>query len=116
MSSGSGGTVTTPGTGQHGPYDPWQIVSIVASASSNFHFDHWSGDTSEIANINLYDTTVTMKDTYSIQANFTPDFPVITINVGTTYSVTYPVVTINVGTTYSPTYPVVTINVNTDFY
>ncbi|MDD5190039.1 MAG: hypothetical protein PHE50_03230 [Dehalococcoidales bacterium] len=73
ISSGSGGTVTTPGIGTFGPYNSGSQVNIVASPNSGYQFVNWTGNTGAIANPNAANTTITMNGDYSIQANFAPD-------------------------------------------
>ncbi|MFA5367751.1 MAG: S8 family serine peptidase, partial [Dehalococcoidia bacterium] len=68
--SSDGGTVTTPGIGYFGPYTYGEVVSIVATPDSCYHFLEWTGDTATIANVSSSSTTITMNDRYSITANF----------------------------------------------
>jgi hypothetical protein len=68
-SSGAGGNVSTPGEGTY-PYNCSQVVSIVATNDSCYHFVNWSGNTGNISNPNDPNTTITMNGNYSITANF----------------------------------------------
>ena len=81
-STGSGGTVTTPGVGSFGPYNSGQVVNLVATPNANYHFVNWTGNTGTINNPNAASSTITMNGNYSITANFAQDS-------GTTYTLTY---------------------------
>ena len=80
-STTTGGTVSTPGIGTYW-YDHGSDVNIVASASTNYHFVNWTGDTSTISDVNADVTTITMDANYSIQANFAVTQYTISGNAG----------------------------------
>ena len=90
ISSGSGGTVATPGIGTFGPYNAGDVVTLIAVPGDNCHFVIWSGDTSTIANPNAGVTTITMNGNYSIQANFAINTYTLTITSGSGGTVTTP--------------------------
>jgi uncharacterized protein YkwD/preprotein translocase subunit YajC len=71
VTSGSGGWVTSPGTGIFS-YDAGTVVSLVASPTCiyQYQFVNWTGDVVTIANTNAASTTITMNGDYSIRANF----------------------------------------------
>jgi hypothetical protein len=69
ISSGAGGSVTTPGEGKF-TYDKGTVVNLVAVADQGYRFVNWTGDVSTVANTNAASTTVTMNGDYSIRANF----------------------------------------------
>ena len=50
-SSGSGGNVTTPGEGTYN-YSPSTVVNISATADACYHFVNWTGNTTDIGNVN----------------------------------------------------------------
>jgi len=82
-SSGVGGSVTTPGEGQYGPYNNNQQVSIAAAADIGYHFVNWTGsgvDAGKVANANAASTTITMNGNYAVHANFGPDTKTLTIS------------------------------------
>jgi len=68
--SGSGGTVTTPGKGTY-TYNCGQVVNILATPNSGYDFVNWSGNNGSVADPNAASTAITMNGNYSIQANFT---------------------------------------------
>ena len=91
ISSSTGGTVTDPGIGTFGPYDPLQVVNITATANACFHFVNWTGNTSTIANVSSSSTTITMNSSKTIQANFVPNGLVyLNISSGANGNVTAP--------------------------
>jgi hypothetical protein len=67
--STTGGSVTTPGEGTF-PYDCGTVVDLVAEADSCYEFVNWTGDVSNIADVNAASTNITMNGDYSITANF----------------------------------------------
>jgi uncharacterized protein YkwD len=69
IASTAGGSVTTPGEGAFAR-DAGTVVSLVATAASNYHFVNWTGDVGTVANVNSASTTITMNGAYSITANF----------------------------------------------
>ena len=70
LSSTTGGSVTDPGEGTFGPYDPGDVESLVASPGGGYWFHEWTGDVGEVADIYDATTTVTMYGDYTIQADF----------------------------------------------
>ena len=68
-SSTSGGNVTTPGEETY-TYNASQVVDLVATADTNYHFVNWTGEVGTVANVNLANTNITMNGNYSIVANF----------------------------------------------
>jgi uncharacterized delta-60 repeat protein len=70
VSSTAGGSLTSPGEGTYGPYNPGETVNLVATAGSNYHFSGWTGDTYSVANSSAPATTITLDRNYSITANF----------------------------------------------
>jgi len=68
-SSTSGGNVTTPGEGTY-TYNASQVVDLVATADTNYHFVNWTGDVGTVADVNLANTNIKMNGNYSIVANF----------------------------------------------
>ena len=71
ISSGAGGSVTTPGEGTFG-YGSGTVVNLVATPASGYQFINWTGNVGTIANVNAASTTITMNSNYSITANFAP--------------------------------------------
>ena len=69
VSTGSGGTVTTPGVGTY-TYSDGSVVNIAAVPNSCYSFNNWSGNTSTIGNVISSSTTIVISGNYSIQANF----------------------------------------------
>jgi alpha-tubulin suppressor-like RCC1 family protein len=67
--STAGGSITTPGEGTF-VYDGETVVSLVAEAQESYAFVSWTGDVSTIENLNAAQTTIIMRDSYSIAANF----------------------------------------------
>lgn len=70
VTSSTGGSVTDPGEGAHGPYDAATVVNLVASPDAGFEFDGWTGDTGDIADASAASTTITMNADYAVTANF----------------------------------------------
>lgn len=71
VSSGAGGSVTTPGEGTF-TYDEGVVVNLAASAADGYRFGNWTGNVDTIANVDAPETTVTMQHCYSISASFEP--------------------------------------------
>ncbi len=67
VSSGAGGSVTTPGEGGF-TYDAGTVVNLVATPASGYQFSSWTGS---VANSASASTTVTMDGNKSVTANFT---------------------------------------------
>jgi alpha-tubulin suppressor-like RCC1 family protein len=68
-SSTEGGSVTTPGEGTF-IYDTDAVVDLVAQPDEGCQFVKWTGNVSTIADVYAVATTITMKDSYSITADF----------------------------------------------
>jgi Divergent InlB B-repeat domain len=64
-----GGDVTTPGGGTH-TYNATQVVDLVATAETDYHFVNWTGDVATVANVEDATTSITMNGDYTITANF----------------------------------------------
>jgi len=75
ISSGAGGSVTTPGEGTF-IYGSGTVVNLVATPSGSYEFVNWTGNVGTIANVNAASTTITMNDNYSITANLDAGPPV----------------------------------------
>jgi parallel beta-helix repeat protein len=76
-SSSDNGNVTTPGEGTF-VYNHGTVVSIAATADTNYHFVNWTGTAvtaGKVANPASASTTVTMDGNYTIIANFVIDPP-----------------------------------------
>lgn len=69
ISSTSGGNVTTPGEGTY-TYNASQVVDLVATSDTNYHFVNWTGEVGTVADVNLANTNIKMNGNYSIVANF----------------------------------------------
>jgi hypothetical protein len=69
MSSTPGGSVTTPGEGLF-IYDAETVVELVAEAGEHYRFVEWTGDVGTIGDVYAASTNITMKDSYSVTANF----------------------------------------------
>ena len=90
ISSTRGGSVTAPGEGTFA-YPKDSEVALVAEPNSGYKFVNWTGDVSTIYNVSANETTITMEDNYTIQANFEPIIPLyLTITSTTGGSVTEP--------------------------
>ena len=72
ISSTTGGLVIVPGEGTF-PYDAGTVVSLVATPATGYQFVNWTGNVGTIANVNAASTTITMNDSYSIQAIFSEE-------------------------------------------
>lgn len=91
-STGTGGTVTTPGIGTYTYYKN-QVVSVLATADSCYRFSSWTGTAvtaGKVADPNAASTTVTMSDNYTLQANFIWNCYDLTISSGDGGDVTTP--------------------------
>jgi hypothetical protein len=81
ISSGTGGSVTTPGVGSFS-YAHGTIVPIGARANAGYHFAAWTGsavDALKVEDPNAASTTVTINDNYTLKANFASDQHVLTV-------------------------------------
>jgi hypothetical protein len=70
VSSSSGGTITYPGIGTFGPYNPGYVYQLYAVPNSGYHFTSWTGDIGTISNRYTASTPITINGNYSIKANF----------------------------------------------
>jgi uncharacterized repeat protein (TIGR02543 family) len=71
IDSTAGGLVSDPGEGTF-TYDEGEDVGLVAIPDCGYEFDNWTGDTTDIADVNAAATNITMNADYSITANFKP--------------------------------------------
>jgi uncharacterized repeat protein (TIGR02543 family) len=69
VSSTEGGKVTTPGEGTFRCYGGRGVI-LIAVSRTGYRFVNWTGDVGTIADVNAATTTITMKEDYSIMANF----------------------------------------------
>jgi hypothetical protein len=69
ISSTEGGEVTTPGVGTF-PYDGGTVVDLVVTPDAGYRFVKWTGNVSNISDVDAATTTITMNGDYSITANF----------------------------------------------
>jgi len=69
VASTPGGTVIHPGIGTF-PYPAGAIVLLEAVPAEGYGFTHWSGNVSNVADVDSPTTTITMNGHYSITANF----------------------------------------------
>ena len=72
VQSTEGGSVSLPGEGLF-TFDNGEVVSLLAVPWNEYRFRSWTGDTSEIADINSPETQITMTGDASITANFELD-------------------------------------------
>jgi hypothetical protein len=69
ISSGSGGTVTTPGEGTF-TYDGGTVVNLVAEPDAGYRFANWAGNVDTVADAYSASTTITVDNHYYIIARF----------------------------------------------
>ena len=69
IDSTEGGAVTYPGEGTF-VYDEGTAVNLTTQANESYIFDKWTGDVSQIADVNAANTTIVMNGNYGIMANF----------------------------------------------
>jgi hypothetical protein len=69
ISSGSGGTVTTPGEGTF-TYDEGTVINLVATPDYGYKFANWAGNVDTIADAYAASTTITINNNYYIIASF----------------------------------------------
>jgi hypothetical protein len=67
--STAGGSVTSPGEDSF-TYDAGTVVNLVATPAGGYKFVKWTGNVTNIANVNAASTTITMNDNYYICAHF----------------------------------------------
>jgi hypothetical protein len=92
VSSTVGGSVDVPGEGAF-TYDADTVLDLVAQADSGYRFVNWAGDVTAIENVNGASTIITMKDDYSVVANFAaipPEQFTLTVSSSSGGSVTTP--------------------------
>ncbi|MBN1362024.1 MAG: putative Ig domain-containing protein [Sedimentisphaerales bacterium] len=92
ISSGNGGSVTSPGEGTYS-YESATSVSVTATAQANHHFTGWSGTAvtaGKVADAGAASTTVTMDADYTLIAGFAIDQHTLTISSGSGGSVDLP--------------------------
>jgi len=80
ISSGAGGSVTTPGQGTF-IYGPGTVVNLVATPAGAYGFVNWTGNVSTIANVTAASTSITINNSYSITANFSGAGPPVPYNL-----------------------------------
>ena len=108
ISSTIGGSVNIPGEGLF-EYAPGELVAIEATAEVDYRFVSWTGtavDAGKVAEPLLANTSVTMDDNYSLQANFQPVVPDVVGMTQTNAEATIAAIdslTVSVSTTYSDT-------------
>ena len=69
VSSTPGGTVIQPGTGVF-TYQTDAVVDLVARPEEGYRFVEWTGDVAAIGDVQARETTITMRDNYSVTARF----------------------------------------------
>jgi len=92
VTSSAGGTVTEPGIGTF-TYPDGNLVNLVASANTNYHFTNWTGSAvtaGKVTDPNAAGTTVLMDANYTVQANFAIDQKTLTVSATAGGSVTQP--------------------------
>ena len=81
-SSGSGGNVSNPGEGEFN-YIPNESVDITATADACYHFVNWTGNTSDIDNVNSASTHIHMgTGDKTATSNFAVDVKTVTYGAG----------------------------------
>jgi hypothetical protein len=81
VSAGAHGTVTSPGIGSF-TYDPNTVVPVVATPDTHSFFVNWTGSAviaGKVADPCSASTTVTMDNSYTLQANFCGDRLTLTV-------------------------------------
>lgn len=87
-SSGSGGNCTTPAEGTWA-YNVSEVVNISATADACYHFVNWTGNTTDIGDVNAISTNISMGTTNkTATANFAINTSVITYNANAHGSIT----------------------------
>ncbi|MBN1392955.1 MAG: hypothetical protein JW947_09150 [Sedimentisphaerales bacterium] len=92
ISSGPGGSVTTPGEGSF-TYEHGENVNVAATANVGYIFDNWTGtavDAGKVLDPNAASTTVTIDANYTLQANFALDQKSLTTSATAGGTVTLP--------------------------
>jgi len=88
ITSGAGGSVTTPGEGNF-TYVNGEMVNLLAEAEEGYRFAEWTGDVGTIADVEAATTTINMSGDCSITAEFAKQYD-LTINSTAGGSVTTP--------------------------
>ena len=70
ISSTEGGSVTEPGEGVFPLYSEGRVVDLVATPDSGYRFDEWTGNVGTIDDVEDATTTITMRGSCVITANF----------------------------------------------
>ncbi len=71
IDSTTGGSVITPGEGTFA-YPEGEAVNLLAEPEEGYQFVNWTGNATTIANADAALTSITITNSYSIQANFLP--------------------------------------------
>jgi hypothetical protein len=69
LSSSVGGSVSVPGEGTFS-YNENDIINIEATSLGDYAFSHWSGDVTNVDDVNSANTSVQVQGNYNIVANF----------------------------------------------
>jgi subtilisin family serine protease len=69
IDSTAGGSVTGPGEGTF-TYDDGTVVNLIAEPEQGYRFVSWTGDVDDIADVQAAITTITIKGSSTITANF----------------------------------------------
>jgi hypothetical protein len=69
ISSTPGGWVTAPGEGMF-IYNVGTVVDIAAEADEDYRFVEWTGDVDAVGDVHCAATSITMKGSHSVTANF----------------------------------------------
>lgn len=80
VSSGSGGSVVTPGEGIFS-YEYGEVVDLVAEADEDYEFVEWTGDIDTLADPASPTTNITIHGDYSITAVFETDLQEYTLTI-----------------------------------
>jgi len=67
-----------PGEGVY-PYYPRSVINLVTEPEEGYRFVRWMGDVNTVGNVNAASTNITMRDNYSVTADF--DTPPIQYNL-----------------------------------
>jgi hypothetical protein len=73
--------VVTNGTGS-GTYDPGKVVTIAATVPAGQRFTRWTGDLANVTDPNAPVTTITMRSSAGVAANFADQYTLV-VNNGT---------------------------------
>ena len=71
ISSTEGGEVTTPGEGTY-TYNAGTVIDLVAAPNAGYQFNGWTGNVTDIADVNAATTNITLHGDYLVTANFVP--------------------------------------------